>query len=186
MCETINRNEGADLLNSRLLDKRKLFIFGSIDSKTARQVISSLIFLGEEDAEKKITVYVDAEGGDQAEALGIYDVMRHLPCPVETVCVGKAHGMAALVLAGGTKGLRKAYANSEIMLMQIGHERAFGQASDIELATEHLLQSKKRINGIFASLCGKTEEEITAVSERKFWMYAENAKEFGLIDAIIE
>lgn len=186
MCEATKRPEGADLLNDRLLEKRKLFVFGSIDSKIAQKVISSLIFLCEEKPDEKITLYINAEGGSQTEALGIYDVMRNLSCPVETVCMGKAHGMAALLLAGGTKGLRKAYANSEIMLMQIGHERTFGQASDIERATEHLLQSKNRINGIFAALCEKTAEEITAVSDRKFWLYAEEAKNFGLIDEVIE
>ncbi|MBQ8894234.1 MAG: ATP-dependent Clp protease proteolytic subunit [Clostridia bacterium] len=181
-----NAAEGrAETLNARLLKKRTVLAFGEIDEKVSCSIVSSLLYLASEDAEAPVTLYINSSGGCETEILAIFDVMRSISCPVETVCVGKAHGLSALLLAGGEKGKRKAYANAEIMLMQVGRDRTFGQASDIELETEHLLKAKNRINKLIASLCGRSEEQIRADLERKHWLYAEEAKEYGLIDQII-
>lgn len=179
-------NEQKMNLNDRLLEKRTVLLFGKIDEKKASKVIASLLYLDAFDASLPITLYVNTEGGKETDVLAIYDVMKNLQCPVETICVGKAHGLSALILAGGSKGMRKAYANSEIMLAQVQRDRTFGQASDIELETEHLLQVKERINGILAELCGKSADDIKADLERNHWLFAEEAKAYGIIDAIIK
>lgn len=179
-------NGGFESLNARLLEKRKVFAFGELNEKAACDVIAKLIYLAELDGAAPITLYINSSGGCETEILAIYDVMQDISCPVETVCVGKAHGLSALLLAGGEKGMRKAYANSEIMLTQVSRDRTFGQASDIELETEHLLNSKARINRLLASLCTCSAEELSAAMERKYWLFAEQAKDYGLIDQIIE
>lgn len=173
-------------LSDRLLEKRTVLLFGKLDEKKASKIISAMLYLEACDASAPITLYLNTEGGDEADVLAIYDVMRTLQCPVETVCVGKAHGLSALLLAGGTKGMRKAYANSEIMLSQVQRDRTFGQASDIELETEHLLRVKERINLILANLCQKSAEEIKNDLERKYWLFAEEAKAYGIIDEVIK
>lgn len=173
-------------LNARLLKSRTVLAFGELNEKAAEAVVASLLYLEEQDASAPITLYINSTGGCETEILAIYDVMRHISSPVETVCVGKAHGLSALLLAGGEKGKRKAYANSEIMLMQLGRDRTFGQASDIELETDHLLKAKQRINKLLAQLCGRSENEVCADLERKYWLFAEEAKDYGLIDQVIE
>ena len=141
--------------------------------------------MAEDDASAPIQLYINSVGGRETEILAIYDVMRTIKCPVETYCVGKAHGLSAILLAGGAKGKRYAYANSEIMLNQVGRDRTFGQASDIELETEHLLETKARVNALLSSLCGRSSEEITSDLERKYWLFAEEAVNYGLIDRVI-
>ncbi len=186
MCEMNEKKEqGAENISNRLLESRSILLFGDLDEKKAASVIASMLYLQQKNKEEKITLYINSSGGCETQVLAVFDVMQHLTCPVETVCVGKAHGLSALILAGGTKGMRKAYANSEVMLMQVGRERTFGQASDIELETEHLLESKARILGILAKLCGKEAKHIEADMERKYWLYAEQAKAYGLIDEMI-
>ncbi len=178
-------NGGIENLGATLLASRKVLAFGELDERTACEIIAKLMYLAEASAEP-ITLYINSSGGKETEILAIYDVMQNLGCSVETVCVGKAHGLSAVLLAGGAKGKRAAYANSEIMLNQVGRERTFGQASDIELETEHLLQTKKRINKLLAELCGRPENELAADLERKYWLFAEEAKAYGLIDTVIE
>ena len=181
-----NVGSGIENLDARMMESRKVLAFGELDENAACRIIAKLLYLAEEDASAPITLYINSSGGWETEILAVYDVMKNIPCPVETVCVGKAHGLSALLLAGGEKGKRFAYANSEIMLTQVGRDRTFGQASDIELETEHLLQTKKRINKLLASLCGRSEEDLTADLERKYWLFAEEAKAYGLIDGVIE
>ncbi len=181
-----NLGSGIENLDAKMMESRKILAFGALDEKLACQIIAKMLYLAEEDAKAPITLYINSIGGAETEILGIYDVMKNLSCPVETVCVGKAHGLSALLLAGGAKGKRQAYANSEIMLMQVGRDRTFGQASDIELETEHLLRMKKRVNHLLASLCGKSEEDLAADLERKHWLFADEAKEYGLIDTVID
>jgi len=170
----------------KLLQKRIVMVFGELNDKNVSKIISSLLYLQAEDEASPITMYINSVGGAETEGLAIFDVMRHLACPVHTCCVGKAHGVAALLLAGGEVGHRSAYANSEVMLNQIERDRTFGQASDIERETEHLLAGKQRMNKLFALQCGKTVEEIGADMERKYWLFADQALEYGLIDQIIE
>lgn len=181
-----NIEGGVENLNARLLKQRKILAFGEINEKAAGNIIAAMFYLVDQNKQEPIKLYINSCGGSETDILAIYDVMQHLGCPVETVCAGKANGLSALLLAGGTKGKRAAYANSEIMLTQVSRERTFGQASDIELETEHLLNAKKRINKLLAKLCGKTEDELCADLERKYWMFAEQAKEYGLIDTVIE
>ncbi len=178
-------NGGIENLSASLLDSRKVLAFGQLDEKASCEIIAKLLYLAEEDAAAPITLYINSSGGSETEILAVYDVMKNITCPVETVCVGKAHGLSALLLAGGEKGKRKAYANSEIMLTQVSRDRTFGQASDIELETEHLLNSKKRINQLLASLCNRSAEDLSADMERKHWLFADQAKEYGLIDQVI-
>ena len=186
MCEEKNeQGRGPEALQDRLLKKRKVFIFGKIDDKKAEQIIASLIWLNEENGDP-ITVLIDSEGGNETDILAIYDVMTHLECAVETLCVGKAHGLAALLLAAGNKGVRKAYQNSEVMLEQVNRGRTFGQASDIELETDHLLRQKQRIISLLSKATGNSVEKISADMERKYWLFAEEAKAYGLVDAIVE
>ncbi len=181
-----NVGSGVENLDARLMDSRKILAFGELTEKEACGIIAKLLYLAEEDDKAPITMYINSSGGKETEILAIYDVMKNIACPVETVCVGKAHGLSAILLAGGAPGKRSAYANSEIMLNQVGRERTFGQASDIELETEHLLQTKMRITQLLATLCGRTVEDIEADLERKYWLFAEEAKAYGLIDTLIE
>ena len=180
----MEKGQGPELMQDRLLKKRKVLVFGKIDEKRAGQIIAALFFLAEESNEK-ITMYIDSEGGNETDILAIFDVMRSLECPVETICVGKAHGLTALLVAGGSKGLRKAYQNSEMMLAQVSRDRTFGQASDIELETEHLVQLKGRIVKLLADLCNVNKDKIAADMERKYWLFADEAKAYGLVDELI-
>ncbi len=181
---TKEQNHGPEMMQDRLLKKRKILAFGKIDEKKAEQIIASMLWLNEENNES-INLLIDSEGGNETDILAIYDMMKHLDCSVETRCIGKAHGLSALLLAGGTKGMRKAYPNSEVMLEQVNRGRTFGQASDIELETDHLLALKKRIIEILAKETGNLQERIAADMERKYWLFAEDAKAYGLVDELI-
>lgn len=181
-----NCNEkGVEPLDYKLLQGRTVLVFGALTDEVVHKTVSSLLYLQEQDPCTPVKMYINSEGGNETEGLAIFDVMRNLSCPVHTICVGKAHGAAALLLAGGEKGNRSAYANSEIMLNQIERDRTFGQASDIELETEHLMAGKKRMNSLFAALCDRSDDEIALNMERKYWLFADRAKEYGLIDQVI-
>ena len=182
----MNQEKEAKSLGNRLLKRRTILLFGKLDEKKACEIISAMLYLEDCDADASIKLFINSDGGAETDVLAIYDVMQNLTCPVETVCVGKATGLAALILAGGTKGCRKAYANSEIMLCQVQRDRTFGQASDIELETEHLLQVKERVNNILAFLCGQDVQQIKNDLERNHWLFAEDAQNYGLIDLVIE
>lgn len=177
-------NNGSENLSARLLKSRTILLFGELDEKKSEMIISALLYLAQEDPSAPIKILINSVGGDETEALAIFDILQNLPCSVQTVCVGKARGMAALLLAGGTNGERAAYANSEIMISQVSRDRTFGQASDIELETEHLLMVKKKVIAILAKRCGLAEEKISADIERNYWLFAEDALKYGLIDKI--
>ncbi len=178
-------NSEKNKMFAKLLDQRTILLFGELTEKKAEKIIGAMLVLQEENSDP-IKLIINCSGGIETEILAVYDAMRHLSCEVETLCIGKAHGLSALLLAGGSQGKRAAYANAEIMLMQVGRDRTFGQASDIELETEHLLASKKRVNALLAEACGKNKEELAADLERKYWLFAEDAKAYGLIDTVIE
>ena len=178
-------NNSMENMSARLLKQRTILLFGSLNEELSSKVISSLIYLADEDAEKPITLMINSIGGDETEALAIFDMMRTISCPIHTLCLGKAHGMAALLLAAGEKGERKMYANGEAMLTQVGRDRTFGQASDIELETEHLLGVKERIADLLVQLTNTSKEKIQADLERKHWLFAEQALEYGISDKII-
>lgn len=178
-------NNSAENLSARLLKQRTILVFGSLDEELSTKVISSLLYLAAEDEEKPITLMINSIGGDETEALAIFDVIQATPCPIHTVCLGKAHGMAALLLAAGEKGERKMYANSEIMLTQVSRDRTFGQASDIELETEHLLNVKERVADLLVQLTGIPKAKIQADLERKHWLFADQALAYGIVDKVI-
>jgi ATP-dependent Clp protease protease subunit len=178
-------DKGFENMGARLLKDRVVLIFGALDEEKTAGVISSLLYLESVDRSAPIKLYINSTGGSETDALAIFDVIRTISCPVYTICLGKAHGMAALILAGGEKGQRAAYANSEIMLTQVSRDRTFGQASDIELETAHLLEIKKRVNDLLSEITRVESAQIHDCLERKHWLFAEQAKEYGLIDKII-
>ncbi|MBE7064238.1 MAG: ATP-dependent Clp protease proteolytic subunit [Ruminococcaceae bacterium] len=178
-----NGEKGYDLF-SRLLKDRIILLFNEINDDLACTVISQLLYLEAVDPDKDITIYINSPGGSVSAGFGIYDTIKHLKCDVNTVCVGMAASMGAFLLAAGTKGKRSALENSQIMIHQVlgGVE---GQASDMEIEARHMLRIKDRLNTILAQNTGKDVETVTQDTERNNWMFAEEAKEYGLIDNVI-
>lgn len=179
-----NREHGYDLF-SRLLKDRIVLLFHEINDDLACSIIAQLLYLESVDPKKDICIYVNSGGGSVSAGLGIYDTIKKLKCDVSTVCVGMAASMGAFLLSAGTKGKRYALANSQIMIHQpLGG--VSGQATDIAIETEHMLKVKKRINKILAEETGKSEEQISADTDRNNWMFPEEALSYGIIDKIIE
>lgn len=178
-----NHEKGYDLF-SRLLKDRIILLFNEINDDLACTVISQLLYLEAIDPDKDITIYINSPGGSVSAGFGIYDTIKHLKCDVNTVCVGMAASMGAFLLAAGTKGKRSALENSQIMIHQVlgGVE---GQASDMEIEARHMLRIKDRLNTILAQNTGKDTETVTQDTERNNWMFAEEAKEYGIIDTVI-
>ena len=172
-------------LYSRLLKDRIIFLSGEIDDNTANIVVAQLIFLEAEDPDKDIFMYINSPGGSVSAGLAIYDTMQYLKCDVSTMCVGLAASMGAVLLAAGTPGKRKALPNSEIMIHQpLGGAR--GQATDIEIQAKQILKIKAKLNEILASHSGQPIEKIAEDTDRDNYMSAQEAKEYGLIDTVIE
>lgn len=179
-----NREHGYDLF-SRLLKDRIVLLFHEINDDLACSIIAQLLYLESVDPKKDICIYVNSGGGSVSAGLGIYDTIKKLKCDVSTVCVGMAASMGAFLLSAGTKGKRYALVNSQIMIHQpLGG--VSGQATDIAIETEHMLKVKKRINEILAKETGKSEEQISADTDRNNWMFPEEALSYGIIDKIIE
>ncbi len=179
-----NSERGYDLF-SRLLKDRIILIFNEINDDLACTIIAQLLYLESIDPEKDICIYINSYGGSVSAGLGIYDTIKKLKCSVSTVCVGMAASMGAFLLSAGTKGKRYSLANSQIMIHQpLGGTS--GQASDIEIETEHMLKVKSRLNKLLAKATGKTEQEIEYDTDRNNWMFPEEALEYGIIDKIIE
>ncbi|HBT20376.1 MAG TPA: ATP-dependent Clp endopeptidase proteolytic subunit ClpP [Peptococcaceae bacterium] len=182
--EQTNRGERAFDIYSRLLKDRIVFIGGPIDDNVANLVTAQLLFLEAEDPEKDIHLYINSPGGSITAGMAIYDTMQYIKPDVSTICFGLAASMGAFLLAAGAKGKRYALPNSEIMIHQpMGG--AQGQAVDIEIHTKRLLRVKKNLNRILAEITGKTLEEIERDTDRDYFMSAEEAKEYGLIDKVI-
>ena len=169
---------------SRLLRERIIFLGGPIDDNVANIVIAQLLFLENEDPKKDIKLYINSPGGSVTSAMAMYDTMNHIKPDVSTVCVGIAASAAAVLLAAGQKGKRFCLPNSEVMIHQVmgGTE---GQASDIEIAAKHILRTKENLNKILAKATGKTAQQIEKDADRDYYMTAEEAKKYGLIDEII-
>ena len=169
---------------SRLLKDRIIFLGGPIDDDTANLVIAQMLFLEAEDPDKDIFLYINSPGGSVSAGLAIYDTMQYLKCECSTICVGLAASMGAFLLAAGAKGKRKALPNSEIMIHQpSGGSR--GQCTDIQIQAEQILKIKQRLNKILAGNTGKSIEEIERDCERDYFMSADEAQEYGLIDKVI-
>ena len=169
---------------SRLLEERIIFIGEPIDDYVASSVVSQLLFLESEDPNKDIQIYINSPGGSVTAGMAIYDTMQFVKCDISTICVGMAASMGAFLLAGGTKGKRIALPNAEIMIHQPSGG-AQGQATEINIAAEHILRTRKKLNEILAANTGKDYAVIEADTERDNFMTAAQAKEYGLIDEVI-
>ncbi len=170
---------------SRLLRERIVFLAGPIDDYTANIVIAQLLFLEAEDPKKDISLYINSPGGSVTAGLAIYDTMEHIKPDVATICVGIAASMGAVLLSSGAKGKRFALPNAEIMIHQV-MGGAEGQASDIEITARHILKTKENLNRILAKNTKKTTVQLTKDSDRDYYMSAEEAKDYGLVDAVMK
>jgi len=182
--EQTNKGERSYDIYSRLLKDRIIFLSGEIDDMTANLVVAQLIFLEAEDPDKDIFMYINSPGGSVSAGMAIYDTMNYIKCDVSTICVGLAASMGAFLLSAGAKGKRKALPNSEIMIHQpLGGAR--GQATDIEIQAAQILKIKEKLNKILAENSGQDIEKVKADTERDYYMSADEAKEYGLIDDVI-
>jgi ATP-dependent Clp protease protease subunit len=183
--ETSGRGERAYDIYSRLLKERVVFLVGEVNDQTANLVIAQLLFLESENPEKDISLYINSPGGSVSAGLAIYDTMQFIKPDVSTLCMGMAASMGAFLLAAGTKGKRFSLPNSRVMIHQpLGGAR--GQASDIEIQAREILYLRERLNKILSDRTGQTIETIAKDTDRDNFMSAEQAKEYGLIDQVIE
>ena len=169
---------------SRLLKDRIIFLGEEVTDVTASLVVAQLLFLAAEDPDKDINLYINSPGGSVTAGMAIYDTMQYIKPDVSTICIGMAASMGAFLLAGGQKGKRFALPNSEIMIHQPSGG-ARGQATEIQIVAENILKTKKKLNEILAANTGKPYEQIVRDTERDNYMSAEEAREYGLIDAVI-
>ena len=182
--EQTNRGERSYDIYSRLLKERIIFLGEEVNNVTANLIVAQLLFLESEDPNKDISFYINSPGGSISDGMAIYDTMKYIKCDVSTICIGMAASMGAFLLSGGTKGKRYALPNAEIMIHQPSGG-AQGQATEIQIAAEHILRTKKKLNEILAANTGKPLEVIQQDTERDNFMSAEEAKEYGLIDEVI-
>ncbi|MDO5734004.1 MAG: ATP-dependent Clp protease proteolytic subunit [Eubacteriales bacterium] len=183
--EQTNRGERSYDIYSRLLKERIIILSDEVNHVTASLVTAQLLFLEAEDPEKDIQFYINSPGGEVSSGLMIYDTMQYIKADVQTICMGMAASMGAVLLAAGTIGKRFALPNAEIMIHQPSGG-AQGQATDIHIAAEHILRSRHRLNRILADRCKQPIEVIERETERDNWLDANEALEFGIIDKIME
>ena len=183
--EQTGRGERAYDIYSRLLKDRIIFLGGPIDDHVANLIIAQLLFLEAEDPEKDIHLYVNSPGGVVTAGMAIYDTMQYLKAPVSTICVGQAASMGAVLLAAGEKGKRFTLPNSRIMIHQpLGGFQ--GQASDISIHAQEILRMREVLNELLAQHTGQKLDRIAADTERDFFMSSDAAKEYGIVDGIVE
>ena len=183
--ENDGRTEKSWDIYSRLLKDRIIFIGTPIDDFVANGVIAQMLFLQMDDSKKDIQLYINSPGGSVTDGMAIYDTMRFLSCDVKTYCMGQAASMATVLVAGGTPGKRYALPHSRLMIHQPSGG-ATGQTSDITIAAREILRWRETLNGILAEHSGQTVERIAKDSDRDFYMTAQEAKEYGLVDHVIE
>ena len=183
--ESTSRGARAFDIYSRLLKDRIVFVGEEVTDISANLIVAQLLFLESEDANKDIHLYINSPGGSVVAGMAIYDTMQYIKCDVSTICMGMAASMGAFLLAGGKKGKRYALPNSEIMIHQPSGG-ARGQATEIQIAAEQILKSKKKLNEMLAANTGKPLEVIERDTERDFYMSAKEALEYGIIDNVIE
>ena len=183
--ELTNRGERAYDIYSRLLKDRIIMIGSPIDDNVANSVVSQLLFLQAQDAEKDIYLYINSPGGSVTAGMAIYDTIQHIKPDVQTIALGLAASMGSFLLAAGAKGKRYALPNAEIMIHQpLGG--ASGQATEIEIAAKHILKTREKLNKILAERTGQKLSKIEKDTDRDFFMSAEEAKKYGLIDNVME
>ena len=183
--EQNSRGERSYDIYSRLLKDRIIFLGEEINDATASVVVAQLLFLESEDPRKDIHMYINSPGGSVTAGMAIYDTMNYVKCDVSTTCIGMAASMGAFLLSSGAKGKRYALPNAEIMIHQpLGG--AQGQATEIQIAAEHILKTKKKLNDILAANSGQPVEVVEKDTDRDNWMSADEAKEYGLVDQVIK
>ncbi|MFW5780417.1 MAG: ATP-dependent Clp endopeptidase proteolytic subunit ClpP [Bacillota bacterium] len=179
------RSERTYDLYSRMLEDRIIFLSGEINFAVANSIVAQLLYLETKDPSKDIYFYINSPGGSVSDGLAIYDTMNYVKCDINTICVGMAASMSAVLLAAGTKGKRMALPNSEVMIHQpLGG--AQGQAADVEIMAKHILKIKDKINKILAEHTSQTVEKIKRDSDRDYYLGSEDAVKYGIIDKIIE
>ena len=182
--EQTSRGERSYDIYSRLLKERIIFLGEEVTDASASVIIAQLLFLEGEDPEKDIHLYINSPGGSVSAGLAIYYTMQYIKCDVSTICIGMAASMGSFLLSGGKKGKRYALPNAEIMIHQpLGG--AQGQATEIQIAAEHILKTRQKLNTILAENTGQSLEKIQADTERDNFMSAQEAKEYGLVDEVI-
>lgn len=186
--EQTGRGERSYDIFSRLLSDRIIFLGEEVSDASAGLIVAQLLFLEAQDPEKDIHLYINSPGGSIPAGLAVYDTMQYIKCDVSTICIGLAASMGAFLLAGGAKGKRIALPNAEILIHQpaIHGNGVQGQATDIKIVSDHIQMTRRRLNSILAGNTGKSVEEIAVATERDHYLSAEEAKSFGLIDAIID
>ena len=183
--EQNSRGERSYDIYTRLLKDRIIFLGEEINDAVASTVVAQLLFLESEDPGKDIHMYINSPGGSVTAGMAIYDTMNYVKCDVSTTCIGMAASMGAFLLSSGAKGKRYALPNAEVMIHQpLGG--AQGQATEIQIAAEHILKTKKKLNQILADNAGKPVEEVEKDTDRDNWLSADEAKEYGLIDEVIK
>lgn len=183
--EQTGRGERSYDIYSRLLKDRIIFLGTGVDDGVANSIIAQLLFLQMEDPKKDIHIYINSPGGSVTAGLAIYDTMQFMTCDVNTYCIGMAASMGAVLLAAGTKGKRFALPNSDIMIHQV-RGGAEGPAMDVERTIEFMFKLNKRLMGILAHHTGKTSEQVKHDSDRDYYMSAEEAKAYGLVDEVVK
>ena len=182
--EQTNRGERSYDIYSRLLNDRIIMLTDEVNNATASLVVAQLLYLEGQDATKDISLYINSPGGSVTDGMAIYDTMQYIKCDVSTICMGMAASMGAFLLSAGAKGKRYALPNSDIMIHQpLGGAK--GQATDIMIHADHIIQTKKKLNTILAANTGRSLEEIERDTERDNFMTAQQALEYGLIDKVI-
>ena len=184
--EKTQYGERAYDIYSRLLQERIIFLGGPIIDPVANSVIAQLLFLASKDPKKDIQLYINSPGGVLTSALAIYDTMQYIKCPVSTVCIGSAASGAAVLLAAGAKGKRYSLPNAQILLHQVAVSGVSGEAIEVEIAAKQIIRLKEKINKILAKHTGQPLEKIEKDTDRDFYLSAEEAKEYGLIDEVIK
>ena len=183
--EKTQRGERAYDIYSRLLKERIVFLAGPINDVVANSVIAQLLFLASQDSKKDIQIYINSPGGSVTAGLAIYDTMQYVKCPISTVCVGMGASMAATLLASGAKGKRFALPNAEILLHQVAGG-VTGQATEIEITAKQIIKIKDKLNKILAKHTGQPLSKVEKDTDRDFYLSADEAKDYGLIDKVIK
>lgn len=182
--ESTSRGERSYDIYSRLLKERIIFLGEEVNDVSASLIVAQLLFLESEDPNKDINLYINSPGGSVTAGMAIYDTMNYIKCDVSTICIGMAASMGAFLLAGGAKGKRFALPNAEVMIHQPSGG-AQGQATEIQIVAEKILQTKKKLNEILAANTGQPIEVVERDTDRDHYMTAEEAKAYGLIDSVI-
>ena len=183
--ETTNRGERAYDIYSRLLKDRIIMLGSQIDDNVANSIVSQLLFLQAQDSEKDIYLYINSPGGSVTAGFAIYDTIQHIKPDVQTICIGMVASMGSFLLAAGAKGKRFALPNAEVMIHQpLGG--AQGQATEIEIAANHILKTREKLNRILSERTGQSIEKIQQDTDRDNFLTAAEAKEYGLIDEVME